>query len=219
MTDADASVSDTTPGATPTHASAPARGELAYRQEVWRKLLHLFALTIPIGYHFVAVHTASIICFVAFTVSLLVDLSRMRNWSIQRHWVKWTEPIVRPKERTGFTGATNILASAWLCPLLFSTPAAAMGMVAIILGDSAAALVGRRWGRHRIRTGRTVEGSLAFLGAALVGGILIPSIPIAISVPGAVIAAIVEAMTRRVDDNLSVPLIVGLFTDIALKSL
>ncbi len=197
--------------------SIPAVADLDYRNEIRRKLLHLFALTIPIGYHLVTNQVAVIICLVAFLVSLVIDLSRIRNWSIQRLWIRWTAPIVRPKERSGFTGATNILASAWLCPLLFTLPAASMGMATIILGDTAAALIGRRWGRHRIRGGRTVEGSLAFLAAAAIGGMAVPNLSLSIALPGALIGTVVEAVTKRIDDNLSVPIIVALFVDIALQ--
>ena len=187
--------------------------ELAYRSEVWRKLLHLFALTIPIGYYYVPWYVGAAICFAFFLISLIIDIARFRDWSIQRFWLRFAAPIVRPKERDNFTGATNILASGWLCIVLFATPAAAMG---IILGDTAAALVGRRWGRHPITGNRTWEGSAAFLVAAVAGGVLLPGISWPLAVAAAVLATIVEAVSRRVDDNLSVPLVVGLFVHIML---
>ncbi|MBD3298397.1 MAG: phosphatidate cytidylyltransferase [candidate division Zixibacteria bacterium] len=217
MAETDSSIAHSDRESASAVAPDPTVTDLDYRNEVWRKLLHLFALTIPIGYYIVSNRVAVIVCFTAFLLALLIDLSRIRNWSIQRFWIRWTAPIVRPRERAGFTGATNILASAWLCPLLFSLPAAVMGMATIILGDTAAALVGRRWGRHRIRNGRTVEGSLAFLVAATLGGIAVPNLPLSIALPGALIGTVVEAVTRRVDDNLSVPIMVALFADIALQ--
>lgn len=217
MGETDASIVNTDRDPSPDHSPTRPVTDLDYRNEVWRKLLHLFALTIPIGYYLVSNRVALIVCVGAFLVSLIIDLSRIRNWPIQRLWIRWTAPIVRPKERSSFTGATNILASAWLCPLLFSLPAASMGMATIILGDTAAALVGRRWGRHRIRNGRTIEGSSAFLVAALLGGVIVPGLPFVVALMGALIGTLVEALSRRIDDNLSVPLIVGVFVDIALS--
>lgn len=198
--------------------SAPP-SELAYRDEVWRKLLHLFALSIPIGYHFVPHLWAILIPLACWAVSVIVDVARIRGWAIQRLWCRVTDPIVRPKERTNFTGASYILASGWLCPLLFSIPAAALGMTAIILGDVAAALIGRRWGRHRYLNNRSFEGSGAFFAAAIVGSVLIPGMPVGFALSGALIATIVEGLSQQIDDNLTVPLIVGLYAHLALRLL
>lgn len=198
---------------TPSRAETP---ELAYRSEVWRKLLHLFALTIPIGYYYVPWPVGAAICFGFFLISLIIDIARFRKWPIQRYWLPIAGPIVRPRERDNFTGATNILASGWLCIVLFATPAAAMGMATIILGDTAAALVGRRWGRHKITGNRSWEGSSAFFLAAVVGGVLIPGVSWPLALAAAALATVVEAVSQRVDDNLSVPLMVGLFVHVAL---
>ncbi|HSG98839.1 MAG TPA: SEC59/DGK1/VTE5 family protein [candidate division Zixibacteria bacterium] len=184
--------------------------ELAYVAEVWRKLLHLFALVMPIGYFLAGTHIAIPIIALAFLVSLLVDCARLRGWTIQRLWRRWVDPIVRPREIRAFTGATFILLSAWLCPLFLDLRAAAAGMTIIILGDTAAALVGRRWGRHRYSGNRSFEGSLAFLGAALIAVWAVPGIPVVIGVIAAVTATVVEGLSTRIDDNLSVPVISGL---------
>jgi dolichol kinase len=203
----------------PPGAPSPAEPQIAYEGEVWRKLLHLVALAIPVGYHFVSWQTAVGIVLGCFLFSLFVDIARFRGWAIQRFWRRWTDPIVRPKEKQNFTGATNILLSGWLCPLLFTRPAATLGMCAIILGDTAAALIGRRWGYHRFLNGRSIEGSLAFFVAAGIGGTLIPGIPLTIGLSAAALATVVEAISSRIDDNLTVPLIAGLFAHLALRVL
>ncbi len=197
---------------------ATATLELDYKSEVWRKLLHLFALIIPIGYHLVP-RAVAVACVVfAFLVALLIDLARLRSWSIQKLWAPVVSPIVRPKESQAFTGASHILLSGWLCPLLFSVPAASLAMTCIILGDSAAALVGRRWGRHRYSNGsRSLEGSTAFFLASIIAALVVPGIPLWMGLVGAFLATVVEAMSTRVDDNLSVPLLVGLFAQLSLR--
>lgn len=194
--------------------------ELDYRHETWRKLLHLFALVMPIGYHLVPRWAAVMCTGIAFLVSLTVDIARFRNWSIRNRWSKFVDPIVRPRESHAFTGATHILLSGWLCPLLFDLPAAALAMSCIILGDTAAALVGRRWGTHHYNhTARSWEGSLAFLAASALGATLIPNLSLWIGLTGAIIATLVEAFSNAIDDNLSVPLIVGLYAHLALRLL
>lgn len=202
-----------TPSAIPAHTT-----QLDYRGEVWRKLLHLFALVMPVGYHLAPRWLSLAVILLAFFVSLLVDVARLRRWSIQRLWTPITDPIVRPKEAAGFTGATHILFSGFVCLLLFDLPAAAYGMSTIIVGDTAAALVGRRWGRHRFNhADRSWEGSLSFLAASIVAAFLVPNLPLWIGLVGAVLAAAVEAFSNQIDDNLSVPLVVGLFVHLALR--
>lgn len=199
-------------------ATATAPLELDYKSEVWRKLLHLFALVIPIGYYLVPRAVAVACVGVAFLVALLIDLARFRSWPIQRFWAPVVSPIVRPKENHAFTGASHILFSGWLCPLLFSVPAAALAMTCIIFGDSAAALVGRRWGKHRYGNGsRSLEGSVAFFLASIVAALVVPGVPLWIGLAGALLASIVEALSNVVDDNLSVPLLVGLFAQLSLR--
>jgi|CXWL01.1.fsa_nt_gi dolichol kinase len=190
---------------------------LDYRGEVWRKLLHLFALVMPLGYFWVPRWTAVIVIGFAFTISLTVDLARIRQWPMQKLWRPMVDRIIRPSELATFTGATHILLSGWLCPLLFSRPAAALGMTMIILGDSAAALVGRRWGRHRYRGHRSWEGSAAFCLACVPASFLIPGVPFTLGLAACMLATVVEALSRKIDDNLTVPLIVGLCTHIALR--
>ncbi len=191
--------------------------QLDYRGEVWRKLLHLIALVIPIGYHFAPRHIALGAILVAFLFSLFADICRLRRWRVQRYWTPVTDYIVRPKESGGFTGATHILLSGGLCLLLFSLPAATLAMSTIILGDAAAALIGRKWGRHKFtHANRSWEGSLSFLAASLIAVFFIPGLPLWVGVTGAVIGTLVEAFSNQIDDNLSVPLVVGLFAHLAM---
>jgi len=181
-----------------------------YEFEVWRKFLHLFALTIPVGYHFVGHAAAILIPAFCLLVSLFADIARLRGWSCQRFWLPITSPIIRPRESDNFTGATYILASGAICPAIFSVPAAAAGMAAIILGDIAAALIGRRWGRHRLIGKKTLEGSGAFLVAAFLGIVAVPGIDWQLALVAAMVGTIAEAISGKVDDNLSVPMTVGL---------
>lgn len=196
-----------------------ALAQLDYRGEVWRKLLHLFAMVIPIGYHFAPRWMALCAVLAAFLFSLFADICRLKRWNIQRFWTPVTDYIVRPKESGGFTGATHILFSGFVCLLLFSVPAATLAMSTIILGDAAAALVGRQWGRHKFpHADRSWEGSLSFLAASLLAAFVIPGLPIWIGIAGSVFGTLVEAISNQIDDNLSVPLVVGLFAHLALLS-
>ena len=92
-------------------------------------------------------------------------------------------------------------------PLYVGSFLAALGF--IILGDIAAALVGRRYGKIKFGD-KTLEGSLTFFGVCILVALLVPDLPFVIGIIGALIATIIEAMTLPVDDNLIVPMISGL---------
>jgi phytol kinase len=106
-------------------------------------------------------------------------------------------------------------------------PAAVAGAMALAWGDALAALVGRRWGRHRYRVGgdtRSWEGSAAMLLASFVAIFLVltllPGSPLspharpigagwalATALLAAGAATLAEGVSPRGTDNLSVPLV------------
>lgn len=121
--------------------------------------------------------------------------------------------MLRDHESTDLTGASYILSGAVLTIALFSKPVAVAALGFIILGDIAAALVGRKFGKTKIGD-KTLEGSLTFFGVCILVTLLVPNLSIVIGIIGALIATICEAMTLPVDDNLIVPIISGLVMQI-----
>jgi dolichol kinase len=92
----------------------------------------------------------------------------------------------------------------------------------LMVGDGAAALVGRRYGRHRypfvLAASKSLEGSAAFLLTAL-----LTALPLALAAPpghppltpaqlglGALTATLAEALDLPANDNVRVPLVAGL---------
>ncbi len=143
----------------------------------------------------------------------LVDVSRLRNWPMWQLFRPLSGSMVRKHEEEGdFTGAFYILWMFCLVIAIFDPIIASISASFIIVGDTLAALIGRRYGKHRFR-GKSLEGSLACLFGTLVVayvGSSLFAIPLAITVIGAFVATIVEAIPDFIDDNLSVPLISAL---------
>jgi dolichol kinase len=88
------------------------------------------------------------------------------------------------------------------------------GIALLAVGDTAAALAGQRFGRHRYRSfggGKSVEGSVAFLLAAAVMSIALAQWLQAPVSPAVLLAfclaiTLVEAVSGYGSDNLSIPL-------------
>jgi dolichol kinase len=184
--------------------------ELSYAGEVKRKAIHLFALVMPIGYFIVPYGWAVGLLLSAWLISLGLDVIRLFQLRVYQRVKPLLGQVLRPQERRDFTGATYILFAGLFCRVAFSVPAAAAGMVFIILGDTAAALVGRRWGRHKFGH-KSYEGSAAFFVCAAVGAAILPGIPLGWGLAAALLATLVEATSGLIDDNVSVPLVTGAF--------
>jgi uncharacterized protein (TIGR00297 family) len=107
-------------------------------------------------------------------------------------------------------------------PARLDIAAAAWGVLGV--GDGAATLVGRRWGRHRLgwNPDKSAEGLLAFVlagGAAAVflawwtAPAITPRPPIAFTLAAPILAAVaaglVETIPVTLDDNISVPAAAG----------
>jgi dolichol kinase len=111
-------------------------------------------------------------------------------------------------------GATFVLLSAILCVWLFPKVIVITAFSILIISDTAAALFGRRFGRHPFH-GKTVEGTTAFFVTAVLVVALAPKVDYLateylIGVIAAFIGSFVEAFSGDlIDDNLSIPLSIG----------
>jgi len=186
-------------------------GEISIRAELARKGIHLFALIIPVGYSLVTFPTAIAWVGASAATAIFIDLSRFYRWSVWKYFALILTPIIREHEvKGGFTGASYILTTALMAIIFFPKPIAIAAMMFIIIGDTAAALVGRKYGRHRLKGKKTVEGSAACFITLFLVSFFIPGLPTLVAFTGAVTATVAEAISGKIDDNLTVPVSSGL---------
>lgn len=201
--------------------SEPIDKSISGRGETYRKLTHLFALVIPGCYYAFGWSRATMLFILvpATIVIILMDISRLKGWKFYNLFSWMVSKMVRTNEKKGnFTGAFYILIASCIVVAIFSKPIAMAALTFIIIGDPAAVLVGRNFGKHRYCGQKTVEGSLAFLIATIPVGLLAPDLPVVVGLTGAIIATATEGLSGPVDDNMSVPLITGTVMHIMLKT-
>jgi dolichol kinase len=117
--------------------------------------------------------------------------------------------IFREREKNNVTGSIFFIAATIITFAVFDYTIAILALMLTVFGDLASALVGIKFGKHKIFHKKSFEGFLAGLAMNLVVGLLIlPSYP-AIFISMALVASIVELMTGKLDDNLTVPLFAG----------
>jgi dolichol kinase len=190
-----------------------------YRQEVYRKLIHLSSLWMPAAIYFFEKETALRIFAACGAVVLGYELLRRRkNWFASL-LERLMGAALRPEEkgqRFKPSGAIYVLTAAFLSTLVFPQIIAVTALSMMLTGDAAAALVGRRFGRKKIFD-KSLEGALAFFAAALATAVMIAAVvPVAggymtAAALAAAAAALVELVSKqlRIDDNLSATLAAG----------
>jgi len=143
-----------------------------------------------------------------------MEYSRRRWPGANRAIMKIFQPVAHPHETWRINSATWYASALVILALTGEPIVQTTAVVVLGVGDPIAALVGRRFGRHKLINGRSVEGSLAFLvtSACAAVGVLLAlhelSVVAAatIALAAAVPATLAELVSRRVDDNLTIPL-------------
>lgn len=189
----------------------------SYTAEIVRKGIHLSSLAIPVAYYFLSRSTALAILMPLTLAFLFIDVSRLFFPAIGRLHEAIFGWLLRTHERLDrgrhLNGATYVLLSAVLCVWIFPKVIVITAFAILIISDSAAALVGRRFGNHPFLA-KSFEGSSAFLVTALIVVALAPKIAYlsgeyVIGAAAALLGTLVEAAEVGVDDNLTIPLSVS----------
>jgi len=182
---------------------------ISWKGELCRKGIHLTSLSIPIGFFILNSVVVKVILVAAAAFSLIFDLTRIfGNGFLKRYLDMVFGFIMRPREEKRLSGSTTILTAALAVYLIFDLSIAAASMIIIVIGDTAAAIIGRRYGRIKFKN-KSLEGSLAFIIFSSLGVYLVPNLSFQIGLFGAVIGAVIEALPIAIDDNITVPLIAG----------
>ena len=177
--------------------------------ELRRKSVHLVGLIVPICYIFIDRRQAAIVVGILVLIALLIELLKTLWPPFRDLFYRAFAPVLRSHERKGaITGATYYLIGAFLPILLFPKILAIVCISFMILGDMAAALIGKKWGRTKLFPRKSLEGSLAcFFVCVLIA--LVKFNP-TVAIIGALVATVVELLPTKLDDNLTMPLLSGL---------
>jgi dolichol kinase len=188
------------------------------RVQPLRKLIHLGGAAFPLLYLFVPRPTLVGVTLVALALVVLVEGGR-QLWSPLERWVEFfIGPALRAGEERKPTAGTWSMLGIVITVLAFKREWAIPAMFYAQLGDPAAEIVGRRWGRHRFSNGKSLEGSLGCFVVSLAAGLaccqVLPLSP-GVAVLGALAAAVAEAAPLPLGDNLLMAPLGGLAMTIA----
>lgn len=184
---------------------------LPFRVEFERKAVHVLMVFVPLAMLHVAPRIATVTLGALAMLGLAADLFRARQPGFERLVQRWFGRLMRDDERaqTGIriNGATWLFLGGFLAALLFGVRPAAFALATFIVGDAAAGLVGRYFGRPRLAGSKaTLPGSTAFFVTAAAVGLLLQEPSVATCLLAAAVSTVAEA-TAPVDDNLVVPIV------------
>lgn len=195
------------------------RATIDYKSEILRKSIHFCSLSIPIVYYFITKELALSILIPLAAFSLIVDLGRyyfkpladivysLFGFMLRKH--------ERDEKKKNLSGATYVLISAVLVILIFPKIFVVTAFAVLIVGDIAAALIGRKYGRTRFLF-KSLEGTLAFFVFSCVVILFTPKVEgsvleFIIGFIAVAVGAIAENVSSDwADDNFTIPLAIGL---------
>jgi len=147
-----------------------------------------------------------------------IDLLRWRFEGFNHFIFEQFGNFTQPHERLHMTSATWFWVAMFLVALLDHPISYIASLAILTLADQAGSIIGRRFGTIPLGSGRSLQGSLAFLlvgagGAALAlicsSEAISTSDAILVSLGGGFTGALAELGSERIDDNLSVGIVTG----------
>ena len=173
--------------------------------EAFRKVVHVLGSLVPFAARVsMALTSAGLGAVIA--LYLWSEAWRLNGLSLPGFtWI--TRHSARQEElRRPSIGPVYLAVACLLCLWLFPWPIAASAIFLASLGDAAAAVVGRRFGRHPLPYNRqkTLEGTAAFFFTGLAATLWL--LPMPACLIACAVGALVESLPLRDADNIVPPL-------------
>ena len=154
-----------------------------------------------------------------------MEILRRKSKTLNDRLMRAFGPIAHPHEWYRVNSATWYATALLMLAVGAPLAASAVAVIVLALGDPAAAIIGRRFGRVRLLANRSLEGTLAFvvvgtaaaLGALSVMGV-VPSFGarVLVAASAAVAGALAELFSGKLDDNFTIPVAVASAAGVAL---
>ncbi len=179
----------------------------------FRKIYHVLAASFfPLVYLYPPFHLSAaavrdwilVVTGVCFAIAFAFDVLRLNHREFNSKFMRFFSVFIRQTEMDRFNGSTFLCFAFFAVTFLFPRPIAITAMFFLSLGDTAAELCGKNFGRIKIFR-RSFEGALGFFTVAFLTAFAL-FFDWRIALLGAFAGALVELFSFEVDDNLTVPL-------------
>ena len=182
---------------------------MTIQRELTRKLIHMSTMGIPIGYLVLGKSVILWIVGIALSVALFIEFARFFWSDFSVRFYKTTGMLLRKHERSDLTGATYLLLGSFIAIFFYEKTISIPVLFIVIIADSLSALFGKMFGRNIVYHGKSVEGCVVFILFSSIIMVFAPGISFLIGLAGVVTAFLVDIVIRKIDDNLTIPVIAG----------
>ncbi len=187
---------------------------LNYRQEIYRKIIHLASSCIPFMLWYFG-KDAFLPWVIACSIILpILDYGRLHNKFLRYIYTKLFTGFTRPIEEGILSGASWVIIGSAITIFLFNEKSAIIGLLVLSIADSAAAIIGIKFGETKLFL-KSLEGSSAFfITAAIIVFSLSPA-TFYINLLAVLTATVGELFsTPRLNDNLLIPMVTALILSV-----
>ena len=187
---------------------------LNYRQEIYRKLIHLSSSCIPFMLWYFGKDTFQPWIISCAIILPILDYGRRHNKFLYRIYSNLFITFTRPIEQGILSGASWVIIGAAVTIFIFNENTAIIGLLVLSIADSAAAIVGIKFGKTQLFS-KSLEGSAAFFITATIIVFSLSSAAAYVNFIAVIAATVVELFsTPRINDNLLIPMVLALILTI-----
>ncbi len=180
----------------------------------WRIVLRFGSIIFLFFYEFFSLVISLISITLFAAIFIILDFIRLYGEykpNSSEEVSKKVDVLYREKEHKNFSSISVYLVAYIITLIVFPKNIAIIATTFLIFGDTFGKFFGLAFGKHKI-LGKTLEGSLAYLGVVLICGYLLYELldisPIVL-ILGGISAPIIELLTLDMNDNFTVPIISG----------
>lgn len=183
---------------------------LKYNQEVYRKVIHISSSFIAILLWILGKDIFFPFIISATLIFLIIDYLRIYIQTFEKLYFTFFGNVTRHYEYHRFSGASWVLIGAAATIFLFDEQVSIIALLIMSLSDSAAAIIGIKYGRTYLFN-KSLEGSFAFfITSSIITFSLSPALFI-VNLIAVLISAIIELFsTPTLNDNLFIPVTTGI---------
>ena len=181
----------------------------SWYQEIRRKLLHILIASVPL-FSSLVYHTTLTVLFALSIVYMISECLRINGYSFPMLGRVTKFSIRRMEERGIAFGPVTLVLGAILSLLFFPPIIASTVILIVAFADTAATIVGRSMGNHRIfyNKKKSWEGTISAWIMAFLCGCLY--LPISYALLAASFSSIIESLPLKSLDNLFIPIGTGI---------
>jgi dolichol kinase len=184
-----------------------------------RRLFHMANGSFIATLYWISFDHSQMVHFLGTIACLLyvVEQVRIKYPEKAAKLLPFTKFIIRAEEQLKESAMVPYAMAVLLTIITFPKEIALVGIYALAFADPLSALIGIKYGKHKISPTRSYEGSLAFFGATFISSFVVltsfyPDKTITtffLSFALGICGAFFDLIPLKIDDNLTIPLFVS----------